>query len=143
VTQTAASFDLANATPQEAAAFLERLRKASIIRKGLARHRYQRRYHRHAPATKRVKVRSEADKTRALIQEGMRLKRFTRLGVLFIGALEWMRGSPDVKRLATPRGQYHSATKKGPGRRPLHPRSEVGISTAGTKWLPRGFPRGY
>lgn len=118
-------------------------RIARVMLKRIRRDRYQRRYARHAPHVRAIKVRTQAEKTRALIQESMRLKRFSRLGVLFTGAPEWIRSSPDIKRLATPHGQYHSATKKGPGRRPLRPRTTIAIGTAGGKWLPRAFPRGY
>jgi len=54
-----------------------------------------------------------------------------------------MRADKGVRELATPRGKYHHPTRKGPGRRPVLPRTYQAMSTGGTKWLPRGFPRGY
>jgi hypothetical protein len=115
---------------------LKRLR-----RKNFNRSRYERRFHRHAPIMKRVKVRTEAQRNRAMLDRLAHERKVSLLGLMFRGALDWLKGKS--KPLAVPRGQYHHATRKGPGRRPLHPRHHIRIDTDGAKWLPRGFPRGY
>jgi hypothetical protein len=132
-------------TSEEANALAEQARRDQLRlwRKGVAARRYERRFHRYPPRMTRTRLRSEAQKARALTQDLIIKRKISRLGAIFAGALQWIKASPHVKSMATPRGQYHHATRKGPGRRPLQPKHHVRVPTNGGKWLPRGFPRGY
>ena len=134
-----ATLNLATCSKEEARAYLQLLRNSLMVRKGINRQRYQRRFRRHAPAPRAiVRERTEAQKARQVMGN----VRFKMLGIIFRGALEFVRGMPQVKQLAVPRGQYHSPTRKGPGRRPMRPRHDVGLPTNGGRWLAARIPEG-